>query len=210
MSENRGSVRSKVSVFVGASLDGFLARENGDLDWMEGPSGAGGGDYGYNDFIARIDALVMGRDTFEKVRTFGAWPYGEMPVVVLTHRPIRIPAKMRRTVESMSGAPREIVDRLARRGLFRIYVDGGRTVQAFLAAGLVDELVVSRLPILIGTGIPLFGPLPVDVQLKHVETRSFPGGMVQSAYAVENRRARHPPEAARPRRRKAPRARLRA
>lgn len=185
MNKTRGSVRPKVSVFVGVSLDGFLARENGDLDWMQGPGGAGGGDYGYDDFIKRIDVLVMGRGTFEKVLTFTSWPYGEMPVIVLTHRPIRIPTKLRRTVESSSGAPKEILNRLVERGWLRVYVDGGRTIQAFLAAGVVDELVLSRLPILIGAGIPLFGPLPEDVRLTHVGTRPFAGGMVQSTYEVE-------------------------
>lgn len=187
MTAKRTRVGTRVSVFVGASLDGFIARENGDLDWMQGPSdpGAGPTDYGYEAFIARIDALVMGRETFEKVLTFNEWPYGEKPVIVLTHRPVRIPARVSRTVEAMAGSPEEIVDRLNRRGLRRIYVDGGRTIQGFLASGMVDELIVSRLPVLIGQGIRLFGPLPTDVRLSHVQTRTFPGGMVQSAYEVE-------------------------
>jgi dihydrofolate reductase len=193
MNKIQSRANPKVSVFIGTSLDGFIARTNGDLDWMQGPGGeggeggGGGGDYGYNSFIARIDAIVMGRKTFEKVLTFEVWPY-QKPVIVLTHRPLQIPAKLRKKVEAMSGAPREVVDRLAKRGLLRLYVDGGRTIQGFLSAGLVNELIVSRLPVLIGTGIPLFGPLPADIRLKLVETRTFPGGMVQSAYEVEGRR----------------------
>ena len=188
MSKIQSRVDSKVSVFIGTSLDGFIARTNGDLDWMQGPGGEGGGDYGYNIFIARIDAIVMGRKTFEKVLTFETWPY-QKPVIVLTHRPLQIPVKLQKKVEAMVGAPKEVVDRLAKLGLLRLYVDGGRTIQGFLSAGLVDELIVSRLPILIGTGIPLFGPLPADIRLKLVETRAFPGGMVQSAYEVEGGRA---------------------
>ena len=187
MSETQSRVNSKVSVFVGTSLDGFIARTNGDLDWMQEPSSEGGADYGYNSFIARIDAIVMGRKTFEKVLTFETWPY-QKPVFVLTHRRLRIPVKLRKRVEVMAGTPKEIVDRLAKRRHFRLYVDGGRTIQRFLRAGLVNELVVSRLPILIGTGIPLFGTLSEDIRLKHVETRAFPGGMVQSAYEVKGRR----------------------
>lgn len=180
---------ARVAVFVGASLDGFIARENGDLAWLQG-SGTSGVDYGFNAFFSRIDALVMGRATFEKVLTFKAWPYGAKPVVVLTHRPIRIPKKLAATVESMEGPPAAIVERLSRRGLVRLYVDGGRTIQAFLAAGVVDELTVSRLPVLIGKGIPLFGPVPNDVRLGHISTRTFPGGMVQSTYQVERRPGR--------------------
>lgn len=181
------TVRSKVSVFIGMSLDGFIARTNGDLDWMQGPGGEGGGDYGYDSFVARIDAIIMGRKTFDKVLTFETWPY-QKPVIVLTHRPLQIPAELQKKVETMAGTPKEVLDRLANRGLLRLYVDGGQTIQGFLSAGLVHELIMSQLPVLIGTGIPLFGPLQADIRLKLAETRAFPGGMVQSSYEVENRR----------------------
>lgn len=182
---NKGrSHKSRVSVFVGTSLDGFIARANGDLDWMQGPGGEGGGDYGYDSFMVRIDAIVMGRKTFEKVLTFEAWPY-QKPVIVLTHGSLEIPAKLRKKAETMSGTPKQIVDRLAKRGLVRLYVDGGQTIQGFLNASLVHELIVSRLPVLIGTGIPLFGPLQSDIRLELVETRSFPGDMVQTTYKVD-------------------------
>jgi len=189
MKETRGRVRSKVSLFIGTSLDGFIARANGDMGWMRGQGGRAGDDYGYNSFVARIAAIVMGRKTFEKVLTFETWPY-QKPVIVLTHRPLRIPARLRKRVETMSGSPKNIVDRLAKRGLYRLYVEGGQTIQGFLSVGMVHELIVSRLPILIGTGIPAFGPLPKDIRLKHVETRTYLGGMVQSAYEIENLRGR--------------------
>ncbi|MGI0037307.1 MAG: dihydrofolate reductase family protein [Nitrososphaera sp.] len=187
MNEIQNRMGSKVSVFIGTSLDGFIARTNGDLDWMQAPGGEGGGDYGYKAFVARIDAIVMGRKTFEKVLSFEAWPY-QKPVIVLTHRPLEIPAKLRNNVETMAGSPREVVDRLTKRGHLRLYVDGGQTIQGFLSAGLVHELIISRLPILIATGIPLFGPLPADIRLRLLETHAFPGGMVQSTYEVEGRR----------------------
>ena len=185
MKATQGRERSKVSVFIGVSLDGFIARTNGDLDWMRGPGGQAGGDYGYNSFVARIDAIVMGRKTFEKVLTFEMWPY-QKPVIVLTHRPLRIPTRLRKNVETMSAAPDVVVNRLAERGLLRLYVDGGQTIQGFLRTGMVHELIISRLPILIGTGIPVFGPLLKDIRLKHVRTRTYPGGMVQSAYETES------------------------
>jgi dihydrofolate reductase len=186
MNKTQSRPKSKVSVFIGTSLDGFIARANGDLDWMQGSDGQGGGDYGYSSFVARIDAIVMGRKTFEKVLTFGTWPY-QKQVIVLTHRHLEIPAEMRKKVETMTGSPREIVDSLAKRGLLRLYVDGGLTIQEFLNADLVHELILSRLPVLIGTGIPLFGPLQSDMRLKLVEMRAFPGGMVQTAYEVKSR-----------------------
>lgn len=186
MNETYGA-DSKVSVFVGTSLDGFIARPNGDWDWMQGQGGEGSGDYGYDSFVTRIDAIVMGRKTFEKVLTFDTWPY-QKPVIVLSHRHLEIPAGLREKVETMAGTPQEIVNKLAKRGLFRLYVDGGQTIQTFLRVGLVRELIVSRLPVLIGTGIPLFGSLPSDVRFKHVETRVFPGGMVQSMYEVQDTR----------------------
>jgi dihydrofolate reductase len=186
MNRTESRVPSKVSVFIGTSLDGFIARTNGDLDWMQGSGGSG--DFGYDNFVARIDAIIMGRKTFEKVLTFETWSY-QKPVIVLTHRSVRIPEKLQKKAETMAGTPKEVVDKLTKRGLFRLYVDGGQTIQGFLNSGLIDELIVSRLPILIGTGIPLFGPLHVDIKLKLVETHVFPGGMVQSTYEVERWRA---------------------
>lgn len=187
MDDAQNNLKSKVSVFIGTSLDGFIARTDGNLDWMQesGNEGASG-DYGYEAFMARIDAIVMGRKTFEKVLSFDAWPY-QKPVFVLTNRHFKIQAELSDKIETMAGTPREVVDRLAKRGLLHLYVDGGQTIQGFLSAGLVDELIISQLPILIGNGIPLFGPLPADIRLRHLDTHTFPGGMVQSTYRVENR-----------------------
>lgn len=173
------------TVFVGTSLDGFIAREDGGIDWLSGGESTDAGeDHGYRAFFDTVDALAMGRNTYELVRTFGSWPYGSKPVVVLTSRPLEIPAEIASTVESMAGTPDEIVRRLAERGMRHLYVDGGRTVQAFLAAGLVQRLIITRVPVLIGRGIPLFGPVPHDIHMRHVETRSYPSGLVQSEYEV--------------------------
>jgi dihydrofolate reductase len=170
-----------VSVFVGASLDGFIARPNGDLDWL--PAG-GGEPHGYDEFIAGIDAIVIGRNTFEKVLTFGAWPYGDKRVVVLSTRPVDLSAAGAGSVEQMGGPPAEIASKLAATGAQHLYVDGGITIQGFLRAGLVERLIVTRVPVLIGDGIPLFGPLPRDIRLRHVTTRHYPSGLVQSEYHV--------------------------
>ncbi len=170
-----------VSVFVGASVDGFIARVNHDLDWLPED---GGEPHGYDEFMASIDALVIGRNTFEKVLAFDPWPYGSKRVVVLSSRPLQLPSSIGSAVEQMSGSPAEIVARLAERGAGSLYVDGGITIQRFLRAGLVDRLILTRVPVLIGEGIPLFGSLAHDMPLRHVATRSFPSGLVQSEYQV--------------------------
>ena len=173
------------SIYIATSLDGFIARENGDLDWLP-PIGPGPDDedYGYKAFMATVDALVMGRHSYEKVRTLGAWPYEQKPVVVLSSRTLEIPRELASTVEWMSGTPTEVVDRLAARGMKHLYVDGGRTVQGFLTAGAIQRLIITQIPVLIGKGIPLFGPVQRDIRLHHVATRSYPNGLVQSEYTV--------------------------
>ena len=168
-----------VSVFIGTSLDGFIARPNGDLDFL--PEG-GGEPHGYDEFIASVDALVIGRNTFEKVLTFDTWPYGDKRVVVLSSRDVDLSAAGGAVVEQMAGPPAEIVSQLAATGAHHLYVDGGITIQGFLRAGLIQRLIITRVPVLIGDGIPLFGNLPRDIQLRHVATRQYPSGLVQSEY----------------------------
>jgi dihydrofolate reductase len=170
-----------VSVFVGASVDGFIARPNGDLDWL--PAG-GGEPHGYDEFIASVDAIVIGRKTFETVLSFEAWPYGDKRVVVLSSRPVDLSAVRGGVVEQMAGPPAGIVSQLAATGGHHLYVDGGITIQGFLRAGLIQRLVITRVPVLIGEGIPLFGTLPRDVRLRHVATRDYPSGLVSSEYSV--------------------------
>lgn len=176
----------KCAVFVGVSLNGFIGRLNGDLDWLMGEGGSDSSEYGYNEFIAGIDAIVMGRKTFEKVLSFDKWYYGSKRVVVLSSRAIDLSAARAHggVVEQMAGPPHEIVSELACSGGRRLYVDGGVTIQQFLRAGLIHRLIISRVPVLIGDGIPLFGSLPHDVHLRHIATRTYPGGMVQSEYHV--------------------------
>ena len=171
-----------VSVFVGTSVDGFMARPNDELDFL--PEG-GGEPHGYVEFLASVDALVIGRNTFEKVLTFGAWPYGDKRVVVLSSRPLDLSKIKGGVVEQMAGEPSEIVSQLAETGAHHLYVDGGITIQRFLSAGLVHRLIITRVPVLIGEGIPLFGALPHDVRLQHIATRTYPSGLVQSEYTVE-------------------------
>ncbi len=169
------------SVFIGTSVDGFIARPNDDLDFL--PPG-GGEPHGYNEFIASVDAIVIGRKTFQKVLTLGPWPYGEKRVVVLSSRPLDFSAAVGGVVEQMAGSPAEIVSQLAARGFRHLYIDGGITIQRFLREGLIQRLVITRVPVLIGQGIPLFGALPHDIRLSHVATRHYPSGLVQTEYQI--------------------------
>jgi dihydrofolate reductase len=173
----------RASVFVGTSVDGFIARSNGDLEWLHA---RGGEPHGYDEFIATVDTIVIGRNTFETVLGFEAWPYGEKRVVVLSSGPVALSAAAARggIVEQLGGPPAEIRSNLAARGAQHLYIDGGITIQRFLRAGLIDRLVITRVPVLIGEGIPLFGSLPKDISLRHRATRSYSSGLVQSEYEV--------------------------
>lgn len=169
------------TVFVGTSVDGFIARANGALDWL--PHG-GGEEHGYEAFFASVDALVIGRHTYETVLGFEAWPYGTKPVYVLSSASLRAPPAGA-VVRHLSGDPSDIVNQLTASGVHHAYIDGGVTVQRFLRAGLIQRLIITRIPVLLGAGIPLFGPTDRDIRLRHVRTRQFPSGLVQSEYEVE-------------------------
>lgn len=134
--------------------------------------------------MATVDALVIGRKTLETVLGFDAWPYGTKPVVVLSTSLSELQVPDGAVCEVMAGTPREIVTRLTQRGLKHLYIDGGLTIQGFLEAGLIQRLIITRIPVLLGSGIPLFGPVPNDIRLEHVATRSYPSGMVQSEYLI--------------------------
>ena len=172
----------RTTVYVGTSVDGFIARLDGSVDFLE----AGGpvdDDMGYGALMASIDVLVMGRNTFDFVVNAGVdWPYGDTTVMVVTSRPLELGGAPAETVESTALGPAELAAELEARGHRHAYVDGGLTVQAWLRAGLVDELVVTRVPVLVGDGIPLFGPLDHDVALEHVDTTVFGAGYVQSRW----------------------------
>ena len=174
------------SVFIATSLDGFIARTNGSIDWLNeaNKSVTPGEDCGYSNFMADIDALVMGRNTFEQVLTFDSWPYGSTPVVVLSRREISLPFNVPPCVSVSNETPSTLVARLTEHGATKIYVDGGLTIQSFLSAGLIDDITITVIPVLLGSGRPLFGSLPADVHLAHENARVFDFGFVQNRYRV--------------------------
>jgi dihydrofolate reductase len=180
------------SVFLGMSVDGFIARPDGDLGWLTGggqadgngaggaPDDGAGGDFGFAEFVSGVDAMVMGRSTYEVIAPLAEWPYQGKPVHVISTT-LEPGADARITLHRSFD---EAVAALTAAGYGRVYVDGGRTVHDFLAAGLVGDLTFSRVPVLIGEGHTPFGPLPADVLLEHVRTQTFTGGMVQTTYRV--------------------------
>ena len=169
------------SVFIGTSVDGFISRPNGALDFL--PEG-GGEPHGYHEFFASVDALVIGRKTFETVLAFPEWPYGDKRLIVLSSQTLDLSKVPAGRVEQMQGSPRDIFSQLERRGIRHIYVDGGVTVQGFLREGLIQRLIITRVPVLIGEGVPLFGALSKDIRLEHLQTQYYGSGLVKTEYRV--------------------------
>ena len=171
----------KISVYIATSLDGFIARKNGDINWLPAPDN-GVEDYGYKEFISSVDLLVMGRHTYEKVLTFGSWPYPDKKVIVLSSGHPRLPKELGDKVEVLNLSPGNLLKTLTDKGIRHVYLDGGRTIQLFLKEGLVEEITITSIPVLIGEGLSLFGPLQQDIQFQLVESKQFDNGFVQSKY----------------------------
>jgi dihydrofolate reductase len=172
----------RLSVFCGVSVDSFLARPDDTFDFLHTGEQE---PHGFKEFLASVDVVVIGRRTFDIVLKLGHLAlYGKKTVVVLSSRPLDFSSVKGGVVEQMSGEPAEIVKQIKSRGFKHAYIDGGITIQRFLAAGCIDRMVITRVPVLIGAGVPLFGPLPRDISLRHVATRSYNGGLVQSEYEI--------------------------
>ena len=168
-------------VYIAASLDGFIARNDGNVDWLNEIPNPEGSDYGFGEFIRRIDAVVMGRKTFEIVLSFGGWPYTK-PVFVLSTALTSLPKRTAGKAEIIKGKPGAVVRELNSRGYKNLYIDGGKTIQAFLKEDLIDEIILTRIPVLLGKGIPLFGELKDEQKYEHKETVVFNNALVKSSY----------------------------
>jgi dihydrofolate reductase len=179
-------MRPRASAFIATSLDGYIARADGSLDWLDDAQNLipDGEDCGYHEFMASIDGLVMGRHTVERVLTFDPWPYGSLPVHVLTHSPVAVPLALAATVRSFQGTAEALASHLHAMGHRHVYVDGGLTIQSFLRAGLLDDITITLIPVLLGAGRPLFGSLQQDVELTLARERTYDFGFVQLTYEV--------------------------
>jgi len=179
----------KASVYIATSLDGFIARRDGSIDWLNEANGIvpEGEDCGFMAFMDSVDTLVMGRKTYEQVLSFGQWPYGGTPVVVLSRNVIEIPSHLPDTVSFSAESPAALLDRLAAHGVKHVYIDGGSTIQSFLAESLIDEITITIIPVVLGDGIPLFAPMKKDITLTHLRTTAYEFGFVQSTYSVNKK-----------------------
>ena len=170
----------KTTVYVGTSLDGFIARKDGDIDWLVKYQDKEVHE-SYNEFISRIDAMVIGRGTYEKVLSFPEWPY-EKKVFVLSTSLKQIPGTLNEKATLVAMKPAALLNYLSDKGFSNIYVDGGKVIQSFLKEDLIDELIITKVPELIGTGIPLFGYLDNDLRFEHIKTNIYSDGLVKSQY----------------------------
>ncbi len=171
------------SVYIATSLDGFIAKPDGDVEWLHDPSFTiEGEDFGYSRFISSIDALIMGRKTFEKVLTFGDWPY-EKPVITLSSNSLIIAKELEGKIHLMNGSPSEVLNQATKKfGYKSFYIDGGTTIQRFLSAGLIDQLIITKIPVILGQGIPLFDKMNSNLNLELLDSTKFDNGFVQLTY----------------------------
>ena len=176
----------KCSVFIATSVDGFIARNDGSIDWLMKVNSIvpEGEDGGYKAFISTVDGLVMGRHSFEQVLSFAEWPYGTLPVIVMNSTAINIPQHLQNYVTSSSETPTALVQRLVKKGMKHLYIDGGITIQKFIAERLINELTITLIPVLLGSGRSLFGPLKNDVELELLDIKNIGCGIVQLKYRL--------------------------
>jgi len=177
-------MKAKCSVYIATSVDGFIAKSDGDINWLHNPEyNIEGQDFGFFEFIESVSALIMGRNTYEKVLSFGEWPYSK-PVFVLTSKTRNAPDHLKNKVRFISGEPSDIISNLTAEGFQHFYIDGGKTIQEFLRCGLINQLILTQIPILLGDGISLFGHLNSELNLKLISSQGYENGFVKSTYEV--------------------------
>lgn len=170
--------RPRISVFIAQSVDGYIATDDDSLDWLTS-AGAADEDYGFERFLSEIDVVAMGRSTYDVIRDMSDLPYGDRPVHVFTTQDLA----PRGGFAFYARTPQEAVAQWESDGVGHVYVDGGRLISQFLAAGLVDDLTITVVPTLLGSGKPLFHRIAVATPLRLIDTRAFASGMVQLRYA---------------------------
>lgn len=172
--------RPKISIYIAMSIDGYIAKEDGDVDWLQ-QGCIPGEDYGYPKFMATVDALVMGRNTYEKVLTFEPWPYKGKRVIVLS----KTLTSVKNDAELYKGNIRQLVEKLYDEEIKHVYIDGGMTACQFLNEKIVDQMTLSVSPIILGAGIPLFSHIDTEVDCRLTSSQSYSCGLVQLAYEFD-------------------------
>jgi len=170
-------------VYIATSLDGYIADKNGGIDWLTDIPNPANSDYGYSEFINRIDGIIMGRNTFEKVLSFGDWPYTKK-VFILSNSIKKVPDNIGTKAKIISGPLTSILEKLKSESYNNLYIDGGKVIQSFLKEGLIDEIIITRIPILLGDGIPLFGKLINPIRFAEVKTEILNKFLVKSYYKI--------------------------
>jgi dihydrofolate reductase len=171
------------TVYIATSLDGYIAREDGTIDWLMELPNPNNNDYGFSVFLEKIDGIIMGRKSFETVMGFHEWPYPKTkPIFVLSNSLDELPGRLSVKVEIVKGELKRIIEILKDKGINNLYVDGGKTIQSFLKEDLIDEMIITRVPILLGSGIPLFGKNNLELKFEHVGTEVFNNMLVRSKY----------------------------
>lgn len=171
----------KFIAFIATSSDGFIARKNGDLDWLPQPKTDNKEDYGYSKFISKIDTIIMGRNTFEKVAGFDKWPY-KKPVIVISTKIKKVPPKLNNNKILIKKNPDETIQIIKEQKLKTIYVDGGKTIRWFIKNNLLDEIIITIIPIKLETGIKLFTNKNQKYKFLLKDKIDFENGIIQEKY----------------------------
>lgn len=187
----------KCSVYIATSADGYIATPDGGVDWLDTAANPESGerehfgDGGFANFLDSVDCMVMGRNTMEKVAGFNLsaeqWPYGNIPIYVLSKSINALPVNLPHTVTLFSGDIPDLVDQLVSQGLKHAYVDGGALISSFLQLGLIDELCVSQAPVILGDGLPLFRKIGKTLRLSDAKATAFSNDFIQWRYSVSKR-----------------------
>lgn len=183
----------KCSVFIATSTDGYIAKEDGNVDWLHtagNPEADMGdqADMGFNDYISSVDCMIMGRKCMEVIANMNLtdeqWPYGDIRIITLSHTMRNPPSGVEGRVEMYSGDILELIAELEKSGFKHAYIDGGQTIQAFINLQLINEITITQVPILLGKGIPLFAETFKDIKLENCQAHAFPNDYIQLKYKV--------------------------
>ncbi|MBY3790177.1 dihydrofolate reductase [Photobacterium carnosum] len=183
----------KCSVFIATSVDGFIAKKNGSVDWLQTAGNLNTdmgdqADMGFNQYIASVDCIIMGRKCMEIISSMNLspeqWPYGNTRIIVLSSTLTQAPDNLKDKIEMYAGDISALVTKLNDEGYQHAYIDGGMTIQAFINQQLINDITITRAPILLGSGISLFGETHCDIALQQTQAIVYPNDFIQVKYCV--------------------------